>query len=179
LWTKRSELVGIDTSELKQLQLLSLFSSKFKIEYDRFPRNRTGVPYEYYVNNGAFVSVDAEILYCMIRHFKPRLIYEIGSGYSTLLSAKAIRQNAEEDGGNLCELVAIEPYPNEVLEAGFPGLSKLISSEVQEVPLSEFERLGANDILFIDSSHVLRIGNDVWYEYLDILPRLTNGLIIV
>lgn len=157
---------------------MSLFVSKFKNEYGQFPRNQTGVPYEYYLDNGAFESVDGEILYCIIRRFKPRRIYEIGSGYSTYLSAQAVQQNAREDSGYQCELVAIEPYPNEILKAGFPGLTKLISKEVQDVHLSEFEKLTENDILFIDSSHVLRIGNDVQYEYLDILPRLDKGVIV-
>lgn len=178
LWSKRSELAGIDLNEQKQLELLSLFVSKFKNEYELFPRNRTDIPYEYYVDNLAFESVDGEILYCMIRQFKPRRIYEIGSGNSTYLSAKAVQKNAEEDRDYQCELVAIEPYPNKILKAGFPGLSNLISKEVQDVPLSEFEKLSENDILFIDSSHVLRIGNDVQHEYLAILPRLNKGVIV-
>jgi predicted O-methyltransferase YrrM len=178
LWTKHSELVGIDINEAKQLELLSLFAPSFKHEYDRFPRNRTATPYEYYVNNGTFESVDGEILYCMIRHLKPRIVLEIGSGYSTYLSAAAIRKNADEVTGYQCELTAIEPYPRKTLRRGFPGLSRLVSSEVQDVPLSEFGRLAENDILFIDSSHVLRIGNDVQYEYLEILPRLRKGVVV-
>lgn len=54
--------------------------------------------------------------------------------------------------------MAIEPNPNKILEAGFPVLSKLIHKEVQDVPLSEWGKLAENDFLFIDSSHVLRIG---------------------
>jgi len=42
----------------------------------------------------------------------------------------------------------------------------------------EFGKLKENDILFIDSSHVLKIGSDVQYEYLDILPRLSKGVIV-
>ena len=178
LWSKRSELAGIDLNEQKQRELLSLFVSKFKNEYERFPRNRTETPHEYYINNGAFTSVDGETLYCMIRQFKPRRIYEIGSGNSTYLSAQAVQKNAEEDSDYQCELVAIEPYPSEILKSGFPGLTKIIPKEVQDVPLSEFEKLTENDILFIDSSHVLRIGSDVQYEYLEILPRLNKGVIV-
>lgn len=178
LWSKHSELVGIDINERKQLELLSLFASKFKAEYERFPRKKTNKPAEFYLRNESFESVDAEVLYCMIRHFKPRKIYEIGSGYSTYLSAQAVRKNEQEDSRYRCELVAIEPYPNEILRAGFPGLSRLVSREVQDVPLSEFEKLTESDILFIDSSHVLRIGNDVQYEYLELLPRLNKGVIV-
>lgn len=55
---------------------------------------------------------------------------------------------------------------------------RLIRAEVQSVPLSEFEALGENDILFIESSHVLRIGSDVQYEFLEILPRLRPGVLV-
>lgn len=179
LWTKYSELVGIDINEKYQLELLSVFS-KFKTEYDGLPLNYSpGLkPYDYYIKNGAFESVDGEILYCMIRYFKPRKIIEIGSGYSTRLSALAILKNEEEDKNYRGELIAIEPYPNEILKSGFPGLSQLIAGRVQDIPLTEFMQLGENDILFIDSTHVLKIGSDVQYEYLEILPRLNKGVII-
>lgn len=177
LWQRHTDLVGIDINEKGQINLLSLFSSKFKKEYEIFPRNKTSVPYQYYVNNNYFCSVDGEILFCMIRHFKPKKILEIGSGNSTFLSAQAILRNKEENNRE-CELIAIEPNPNNVLKAGFPGLSKLVPTAVQDVSLSEFTKLKENDILFIDSSHVLRIGNDVQYEYLEILPRLNKGVIV-
>jgi len=178
LWQKQSELAGIDINEEGQINLLFQFSSEFKEEYESLPRNKTSIPYQYYINNGAFGSVSGEILYCMIRHFKPTRIFEIGSGNSTYLSAQAILKNKEKDNSYDCELVAIEPYPNNILRAGFPGLSRLITKKAQDIPLSEFNKLIENDILFIDSSHVLKIGSDVQYEYLEILPRLNKGVII-
>ena len=178
IWLKQSQLVGIDVNEQRQINLLGEFSSKFKDEYDRFPSHKTPVPYQYYIKNGQFESVDGEILYCMIRYFQPRRILEIGSGYSTYLSAQAILKNKEENNDYDCELVAIEPHPNEILKAGFAGLSRLLPVKVQDVTLAEFEKLKENDILFIDSSHVLKIGSDVQYEYLEILPRLNKGVIV-
>lgn len=177
LWSGRSSLPGLNMNEALQMELLSAFQSNFKEEYDCLPRQPTGNPHEFYLANGNFVNVDAEVLYCMVRHFKPRRIYEIGSGMSTLLSARAALRN-ERDGCPPCELVAIEPYPNEVLRRGFPGLTRLLEKRVEDVPLSEFGLLSESDILFIDSSHVLRIGNDVQYEYLELLPRLNRGVII-
>jgi hypothetical protein len=178
LWTERSELLGIEINERRQLELLSLFLARFRQEYDSFPRGQTSRPYQYYLNNGAFEAVDGEILYCMIRCFKPRKIFEIGSGYSTFLSAQAIQRNKEEDRSYQCELVAIDPYPNPVIRAGLPGLSHLIRTEVQNIPAAKFGELARNDILFIDSSHMLRIGSDVQYEYLEMLPRLNKGVIV-
>lgn len=179
LWEKHSQLIGIDMNEKKQQELLAYFTSNFKRDCENFPKEKTQIqmPYQYYINNGSFESVDGEILYCMIRYFKPRRIIEIGSGYSTYLSAKAILKNKEENGIE-CRLIAMEPYPNKVLEKGFPGLSRLIKKEVQDVELNEFDQLKENDILFIDSSHILKIGSDVQYEYLEILPRLNKGVIV-
>lgn len=130
------------------------------------------------MHNDYFESVDGEILYCMIRHFKPRKIFEIGSGWSTRLSAQAIGKNEQEDENYDCELVAIEPNPDKTLKKGFPGLSELITQEVQDVPITKFNQLKENHILFIDSNHVLKIGSDVHYEYLEILPRLNRGVLI-
>jgi len=178
LWLRHSELIGINMKDKKQLELLSVFTSKFKKEYDLFSKKKTSKRYEYYLDNEFFPCVDGEILYCIIRYFKPKKIFEIGSGFSTYLSAKAILKNREEDDSYDCKLVAIEPFPNETIKAGFPGLSKLIIKKVQDVPLSYFKKLESNDILFIDSSHVLKIGSDVQYEYLKILPRLNKGVII-
>jgi hypothetical protein len=118
------------------------------------------------------------VLYGMVRSLKPRRILEIGSGHSTLLSAQAILANTSEDPGYRCELRAIEPYPSEILRRGFPGLSRLVTAPVQDVPIADFLELGADDILFIDSSHVLSIGGDVRYEYLEVLPRLNPGVVV-
>jgi hypothetical protein len=178
LWTNLSELVGLRMNEEGQRRLLEIFSSNYRGEYESFPKERTPVPYRYYVNNGAFGSVDGELLYCMIRHYRPKRIIEIGSGNSTYLSAQATLRNREEKNGYKCELTAIEPYPNSVLKEGFPGLTRLVQKKVQNVSLSEFEELEENDILFIDSTHVLRIGSDVQYEYLEILPRLRKGVLV-
>ena len=180
IWTNRKELCGVNLNEEKQQDLLSHFVTNFKSEYDNFPvkQSKEAKPYEYYLSNEYFGPVDSEILYSMIRYFKPRRIIEIGSGFSTYCSAKAILRNYSLDNNYNCELIAIEPYPKNILIKGFPGLKKLIPKEVQNVPITEFTKLKENDILFIDSSHVIKIGNDVQYEYLEIIPRLRKGVII-
>ena len=180
LWEKELDIVGINFNEIKQLALLQEFVKDYKIEYNEFPLNAHEIrnPHDYFVNNGSFESVDGEILYSMIRYFKPKKIYEIGSGYSTLVSARAIRQNSQEDHNYSCEFVAIEPYPPDFIRADLHGFFRLVPQKVQNVSLSEFTKLQANDILFIDSSHVLKIGSDVQYEFLEILPRLNRGVIV-
>lgn len=179
LWSKRSDLPGIGMNGSKQLGLLSEFGRRFKDEYDLLPLDETSTkqPYDYYIRNGNFTEVDGEIFYCMVRYLKPRRIFEIGGGFSTYLAAQALLKNSETDG-IIAELVSFEPHPNEILKKGFPGLSKLVEKEVQRIEVSEFRKLEERDILFIDSSHVLKIGSDVQYEYLEILPRLNKGVII-
>lgn len=176
VWQQQTELVGIDINEPGQLEILSSFADRFKSEYEKFPREQTNIPYQYHVNNPFFISVDGEVLYCTIRHFKPRRIFEIGSGNSTYLAAQAVLKNQSE--GNSAELVAFEPYPNDMLKTGFPGLSKLMTTRIEHVPLSEFSKLQENDILFIDSSHSLKINSDVQFEILEIIPRLNKGVIV-
>jgi predicted O-methyltransferase YrrM len=175
LWNNEKKIYGIDFLENKQTALLDEFIKKYKKEYEAFPSDKTGIPYQYYINNDAYSSVDGEILYCIIRKFNPGKIYEIGSGFSTFCSAQALIKNSTDNTGLL---TAFEPYPNEILQKGFPGLHNLVKKDIQEIPISEFEKLEKNDILFIDSSHVLKIGNDVYFEFLQILPRLKKGVLI-
>ena len=177
IFLKRSDLIGIEMNEQEQMKILTQFSSQYKNEYEDFPRRKTSNSYQFYVNNGTFDSVDCEILYCMIRHFKPKTIVEIGSGNSTYLSAQSALANKEETGIDTT-LIAIEPFPNSTLKSGFPGLSKLIQRKAEEVDPSLFGELRENDILFIDSSHVLKIGGDVQKIYLEILPKIRKGVLI-
>lgn len=170
LWLQQSELFGINMNEQEQIQLLNQFL-RFREEYETLLKRK-----ELEIND-MFGPVDIEILYCMIRYFKPKKIIEIGSGFSTYISSQAILKN-EEENGNKTELIAIEPYPSDFLMSGFPGLSKVIPKKVEEIDLTFFTGLKENDILFVDSSHVLKMGNDVVYEYLEILPRLNKGVIV-
>jgi len=178
LWARESELAGVNLNVPAQLALLRDFADAYKVEYDAFPVDRPSAPHRYFLKNSGFPSVDAEILYGMIRRFKPRRILEVGSGHSTYLAAQAALKNQDENPAARCDLTAVEPYPNAVLKAGFPGLSRLIQKKAEDVPLAEFTALGDRDILFIDSSHVLKIGNDVQYEYLEVLPRLAKGVLV-
>ncbi len=172
LWQKESKLSGVDMNEAVQLHLLNEVFPQFRDEYDRFPTAPTDKPHEFYFDNPMFSGTDALALYCMVRHFRPRRIIEVGSGFSSRVSAQALVKNGAG------ELTCIEPYPSELLETGFPGLSKLIPSKVQDVPLETFEQLGDRDILFIDSSHVVQIGGDVNYLFLEVLPRLAPGVVV-
>jgi hypothetical protein len=151
-WEKTTELVGVELDEAGQLAFLRE-CTRWRAEYDALRRGPGRDLHEFHFDNMLFGSVDAEVLYCMIRSRRPRRIFEIGSGWSTLLSAQAVRRNAED--GSPCELVAFEPYPNDVLRRGIPGVSRLVPRRLQDLPLETFAELEENDILFIDSSHVV------------------------
>jgi hypothetical protein len=172
LWEKECELVGLAMNDDVQLQLLQEAFPRFKGEYDRLPKEPSGRPYEFYFNNPFFNGIDALTLYCMVRHFQPKLIIEVGSGFSSRISAQAALTNGHT------KLLCIEPYPDAVLTSGFPGLTSLVPKSVQEVGLDIFKQLEAGDILFIDSSHVVKCGGDVNYLFLEVLPRLKPGVIV-
>jgi Methyltransferase domain len=177
-WHCDSALPGLELDVSGQLERLDLFRRTFASEYDAIPTSRTSNPHQFYYENSYFGCVDPEMLYCNIRHFKPRKMVEVGSGFSTLLAAQAILKNERDDGGHRCELTAIEPFPNDTLRGGFDGLGRLVTERIQDVPLATFESLEANDILFLDSSHVLSISSDVQYEFLEVLPRLKPGVLV-
>ncbi len=135
IWSHRSSLTGIQMREEDQIKLLESFVSNYKADYERFPRSKTACAHQYHLDNGFFEAVDGEVLFCMIRHFKPKRVYEVGCGNSTLLAAQALREN-QKDGGPSGELVAFEPSPNVELRRGFPGLSRLVVSKVEDIPLT-------------------------------------------
>lgn len=172
VWQKPSSLAGIEMNDAAQLNLLCKAFPAYRAEYEQLPLKQTSCSYEFYLDNPLFAGTDALALYCMVRHFVPKLVIEVGCGMSTRLTAKAALRN-----GNT-ELIGIEPYPDSIVKKGFPGLTQLIPNSVQEVGLDAFRRLSSGDILFLDSSHVARCGSDVNFLFLEILPQLRPGVIV-
>ena len=124
---------------------------------------------EFDFNNDFFSGFDAAVYYSLIRHLKPRRIIEIGGGYSTRIASKALTANHSGT------LTCVEPFPEERLN-GASLKVELITKRVEEIDVDFFSCLEANDILFIDSSHTVKFGSDVCYEFLEILPRLASGV---
>ena len=172
LWDRPSELSGIDMNDAMQLDLLRSQFPRFRAEYNQFPAEPTGEPGRFHFNNGLFDGTDALVAYCMIRHFQPRLIVEVGSGFSSLVAAEAIAKNRKS------ELICIEPFPPDFLRKGVRGLHALIEKKVEDIDLKFFSQLHSGDVLFIDSSHTVKIGGDVNYLFLEVLPRLNPGVIV-
>lgn len=175
MWTQKSELSGIDINLEGQMNFLENICPLYKSEFN-FAVDKTKIPYEYYLNNAAFGPEDATVLHCMIRHFQPRTIIEIGSGHSTCVSARACLMNRKD--GHQCKLISIDPYPRKAHQEGFAGLDVQITKKAEDIEVDFFEKLEDNDILFIDSSHIVRVGGDVNFLFLEILPRLKKGVVV-
>jgi hypothetical protein len=165
-------LPGIDLEVPAQLALLERFT--YQRELLEFPVAPAEPPRFGYLNQ-SFGAGDAEILYSVIRCFRPRRIVEIGSGMSTLMAAAAVKRNAAEDPAYACEHVCVEPYEMPWLES--TGV-RVLRQRVEDTDRALFAALGENDILFIDSSHVIRPQGDVVTEYLELLPALEPGVIV-
>lgn len=165
-------LPGIKWNIDEQLSLLEKFN--YQGELSEIPLEKEK-ELSFFFNNPSLGPGDAEYFYCMIRHFKPGRIIEIGSGYSTLMAKEAIENNKREDPLYISEQICIEPYEMPWLEkTGVQVIRKL----VEDVEVSFFLSLRKNDILFIDSSHMIRPQGDVLYEFLEILPSLNPGVVI-
>ncbi|MGD1282458.1 class I SAM-dependent methyltransferase [Mycobacterium seoulense] len=166
------DLPSIDWNLAEQLDLLKKFH--FNDELIKFPLGRQA-DHEYFYRNGFFESGDAEFLYNMIRLFKPKRIFEIGSGQSTLLAASAVAANRGENPGYQCEHVCVEPYEADWLEQLDVSV---VRKPVELIDPLLFRQLEKDDILFIDSSHMIRPQGDVLFEYFEILPILKSGVLI-
>lgn len=165
-------LPGIDWNVSGQLETLERFG--FSHELADIPQDKPAAT-EFYFNNGAFESGDAEYWYQLIRAIKPKRIIEVGSGYSTLMAIKAIDRNHKDDPIYECEHICVDPYEMPWLEK--TGVS-VVRKKVEDLDPFVFSKLYENDVLFIDSSHIIRPQGDVLFEYLELLPLLNKGVIV-
>lgn len=129
-------------------------------------RNQTG----YRTGNGYYDSPDADALYLMIRRFRPERVIEVGCGNSTRVTRQAII-----DGGLATTLTAIDPYPRADIAH---VVDRFEQKRLEEVDPELFAELNAGDVLFIDSSHVVRMSNDVAHLFCRIIPALKPGVVI-
>ncbi len=165
-------LPGLDLNVAEQLELLSRF--RFQDELVRFPMEQAK-EHGFYYQNSMFGAGDAEYLYSLVRLIKPRRVIEIGCGFSTLIILNAATENQIGEPSYECLHTCIEPYENPWLDQ--VGV-KLVRQRLEDLPLTDFESLERDDILFIDSSHMIRPRGDVLYEFLEILPRLKQGVYV-
>lgn len=160
VYEKQNNCEGLELIDQEYFDFMKLLFVKYNHEYTPLA-------------NSGLSQVDSFILYSIIREKKPEKMIEIGSGESTQISLSALSKN-EKEGAN-CNFIAIEPFPNAKLKEIFSKNFNLLEKQVQDVSLDNFFD---TDILFIDSSHVAKIGSDVNYEILCILPVLKVGAFV-
>ncbi len=168
-WCKPSEMVGVsfDIEEMKQFlkDLEDTYSDEYTeiMSYKHLEISKFGP---------GFTRGDARLLYYMIRHTEPKRYIEVGSGLSTKYSSLAAEQN--EKIGKPFKMTCIEPYPYDSLYS-IKNVD-IMKQEVQNVDLSFFDQLDSGDVLFIDSTHIVKIDSDVAFLFLEVLPRLRKGV---
>lgn len=165
-------LPGINWNITGQLDLLAQMRYAPELTDLTAPRS---TDLDFRLGNGSFESGDAEFLYQWVRVSKPRRIFEIGSGHSTLIAQRAVLRNQRESPGYSCKHLCIEPFEAPWLEGA--GVAT-VRRKVEDVDRGLFQELESGDLLFIDSSHVIRPQGDVVTEYLEILPTLKQGVVV-
>jgi len=167
-------ILGIDNHEEDQLALLE----KFSAYYDELPfGEQKTAGCRYYFHNGFFCHADAIALYSLMRHCRPQRIIEVGSGFSSAVMLDTNELFLE----NRTALTFVDPYPGRLLSLlgeNDKNRHEIIMDRIQNVPLERFDALQARDILFIDSSHVAKVGSDVVHLLTNVLPRLKQGVLV-
>jgi hypothetical protein len=130
----------------------------------------------YCYDNPAYSFGDGSVLHAMLRHYKPKRMIEVGSGWSSVCTIDTVELFLRGQ----CKLTFIEPHPQLLkdLTGNVSMPMDILTHRVEETPLALFETLDAGDILFIDSTHVLATASDVCFELFEILPRLKPGVLV-
>lgn len=174
IFSRDKDVADIDLNEEEQFELLKSLSEF----YQALPFAPTkSADRRYHYDNPAYAYSDGIVLNGMLRLLRPRLLIEVGSGYS---SAMALDTN-ELFLDNQIRMTLIEPFPDLVLSLMKPvdrQRVSLIPSRLQDVDATMFETLETNDILFIDSTHVSKVDSDVNFIFFEILPRLKIGVVV-
>lgn len=144
----------------------------FARELDALPYDKQeGAPF--WFNNKSFMDFDATALHAMLRWLKPKRYVELGCGFSSIASSRALSRNAAD--GAACDAVYCDPEPRLPMD-GALACGRFVRERVQNAPMELFTSLRSGDVLFIDTSHVLKIQSDVEHELLRILPSLAPGV---
>jgi predicted O-methyltransferase YrrM len=168
-WYKPSALLGVDYSIARLSQNLTEITLRYASELDALPTYERISAREF---GPGYNELDGLLLYMMIRDLKSARYLEVGSGVSTYYCALAAARNAHD--GHMMAITCIEPYPKVALRS-IEGI-KILQREVQDESLTTFAELESGDVLFIDSSHTLRMDSDVAYLFLEVLPSLRSGV---
>ncbi|MBV9214402.1 MAG: class I SAM-dependent methyltransferase [Actinobacteria bacterium] len=191
IWSRRSCLTSINFDLDAQLAFIKESLATYIQEFGRDVRGQG-----FDVWNKFYKAGDAEVLYALLRHLRPKQVLEIGSGHSTCVSSAAMAANTRD--GSPGDLVAIDPNPQLALderptvrhegaaigwsvevpgrETPLEGLTRLERLDCRELPFERFEALQTGDVLFLDTSHIVKLDGEVNWLILEVLPRLAPGV---
>lgn len=172
---EKRNLPGLDFRLEEQRELLGRLV--YQQEFDDFCREQSsaGGSHGFSIDNGSFESGDAEFLFNLLRYLKPKRVIEIGCGSSTRIISQALKLNSSKDARQ-ARHTCIEPYEQPWLSE--LGGIELIRKKVEDCGIRWQAELQDGDLLFIDSSHVIRPQGDVLHEYLEIIPKLSSGVYV-
>ena len=178
-WQKsmQTTVEGLDGITLRPAAMARFWRQNISFMQDMGFAEHAGGRTRYYWDNGIFPVRDALILAAMINQFRPKRIVEVGSGFSTGVILDAIDQAKLVN----CQVTCIDPYVDpsgSFLRKKDATRVSVLGARIQDAPLDIFDKLEAGDILFIDSTLVLKTGSDVHYEIFTLLPRLRPGVLV-
>lgn len=176
VWSQRSELPGIDFGSVAQLSLLQRLGERFGAECT-WPLAAPADPGAFHLDNSNFSFGCAAALHCMLRDLRPRRVIEIGSGNSSRVIAHALALNGEEDRAT-ADYEVVDPYPADDVLSRLHWPCRVRRERVERTRVDSFSALNAGDVLFIDSGHTVRIGGDVNFLFLEVIPRLAPGVVV-
>ena len=133
-------------------------------------------PGRFRLDNQTYDRVDAELLYGIVRWARPKRYVELGSGYSTLVAADARVANRAE--GAEATIDCYDPYPSPHVLARDDLAPRVQRVSAQALPEDVVTELAAGDVLFVDTSHTVKMGGDVNRIVLDLLPLLAPGVVV-
>ena len=165
-----SHLVGLDLREQQQMELLTSLQSMYQ-DLDLPSAPGEG---RFFLDNTWFTYGDAVGYALMLRHDPPSRVIEVGSGFSSALALDVAERFLEPQP----RFTFIDPDPTRLADLARPAdlTDRVVIDEVQNVPVAQFAELNSGDILFIDSSHVLKAGSDVQFLFDQVFPVLAPGV---
>jgi hypothetical protein len=168
------ELPGINLDIEKQINFLSKLQCSKELKLIDLERPAYS-SLDFSLRNPFFSHGDAEFLYQVIRFLKPTKLIEIGCGHSTKIARLALKQN-ELESSKRTKHICIEPFEQSWLK-DLDGIN-LIRERIEKLEFDWKNELTEGDMLFIDSSHIIRPQGDVVSVYLQIIPKLSQGVYI-
>jgi hypothetical protein len=174
LFDRTGDVSGIDLRPGEQVALLDELGPALA----RWPYGdpEAGHGLRYRPDNEYFGWTDSQLWYALLTNRRPRRVLEVGSGWSTALLLDACDREGLDT-----TVTAIEPFPerlHSVMRDGDEDRVTVRETKVQDVSPDELADLQTGDVLFIDSTHVAKIGSDVNHLVFGVFPRLPPGVLV-